>query len=133
LRRAISSSVNRSSSRIVGAIATSQRTVHAAEQPAQAERNGDDSIRLSFDGVAQGPLERAGAFARRLSRGIGNVRGVVARMAVKILDGIHRVAGNSARLFLDVAECADEIGTRGTGLWHDRSSLYRWVNAQNPQ
>ncbi len=97
-------------------ISASQRTMHAAEQPAQAKRDSDRGVRLRLDGIAQRPLERAGGLARRAIGAIGNIGGAVAGLAVKVLGGIRHVVGDAAGLFLGIAEGAAEIGIGGASL-----------------
>src|SRR5580693_7929318 len=92
--------------------------MHAAEQPAETERDGHGRIGLRLDGVAQRFLERAGGFACRVFRGIGDAGGAVAGLAVNVLSGVLDLAGNIGGLLLGIAESAVEIGTLGTGLGH---------------
>ncbi len=90
--------------------------MHAAEQPADAERDDHSRIRLRLDGMSQRPLEGAGSLSRGRGRGIGDLGGAVARLAVEVRGGILHFAGHIAGLLLGVAEGAVEVWIRGTVL-----------------
>jgi len=74
---------------------------------------------LILDRAAQRLFERTCGFPRRLVSRIGEVGRAIDGMAVKVLCGVGSVLGYATGLFLGVAECAREVGARGTGLWHD--------------
>jgi hypothetical protein len=101
----------------------SEWSVHAAEQPADAERDDHSRIRLRLDGISPRPLEGAGNLLRGRGRGIGDLGGAVARLAVEVRGGILHFAGHIAGLLLGVAEGAVEVWIRGTVLWHGSAPL----------
>ena len=78
--------------------------MHAAEQPADAERDDRSRIRLRLDGISQRQLEGAGSLSRGRGGGIGDLGGAVARLAVEVRGGILHFAGDIAGLLLGVAE-----------------------------
>src|SRR5579862_8799108 len=92
--------------------------MHAAEQPAETERDDHGRIGLRLDGVAQRFFERAGGLARRGFGSAGDAGGTVARLAVNVLGGVLHFAGDIGGLLLGIAESAVEIGILGTGLGH---------------
>jgi hypothetical protein len=75
-------------------------------------------IGLGLDGVAQRFFDRAGGFPCRCFRGVGDVEGAVAGLAINVPGGVLHLAGNVGGLLPGIAESAVEIGVLGTGLWH---------------
>jgi hypothetical protein len=66
--------------------------VHAAEQPADAERDDHSRIRLHLDGISQRPLEGASSLSRGRGRGIGDLvgaRGNAGGAKGVLFDGVY--------------------------------------------